>query len=190
MIEAALEWWSDRLQGRLIPIDGKPYMERYFLGTYFRRTVYLQCILMGDTDRGLHNHPWAPAWSILLHGHYKELRLNRAIDPATRSGDYLHFIKPIHIVLRTVRFFNRLGRGVYHRIVMDESTSERVWTLFIRGETTGEGWGFVYAGVGVKPREGYKMLRYRQYNPATDDTPGERDLMPGWKVKMHRMAAV
>ncbi len=200
MIERFLEWWSDRLQGRLIPIDGKPYMERYFLADIdwkffkwrFRRAIYLHCILMGDPDRGLHNHPWAPAFSVILHGFYRELKLSRNIYSGLRMGNHVHFIPSVKYVLRTICWFNSLGKGVFHRIIMDGSTSARVWTLFIRGPATGEGWGFVYPddedlrGNGMHPRGGYERLRYRQYNPETDDAPGERNLLLGFQVKAHR----
>lgn len=199
MMERFLEWWSDRLQGRLIVIDGEPYMERYFLADIdwtffkwrFRRAVYLHCILKGDSHRGLHNHPWAPAFSIILSGYYRELKLSRSIYENTlRQGDIIYFRTPVKYILRTVRFFNSLGRGVFHRILMDSSTSARVWTLFIRGPITFAGWGFVYPDdkdvQDDSMHGGYERLRYRQYHPATEDAPDARVVAPGYRVKSHR----
>jgi hypothetical protein len=199
MMQLFLEWWSDRLPGRMIPIDGKPYMERYFIGDLnftffnwkFRRAFYLQCLLSSDTDAGYHNHPW-PAFSIILSGFYKELRLSHTINPISLIDGYKYLLdwkNPLRILTRKVWLFNRLGTDLFHRIVLDETTSARVWTLFVRGPATPHGWGFMYPLHSPGPGENemsITALRWRQFAKADNDDPSERKLLPGKQVKQYR----
>lgn len=198
MIEMFLEWLSDRLQGRLIPIDGTPYMERYYIGDLklwkFRRSFYLQCLLASDTDAGFHNHPW-PGFSIILSGFYKELRLNYKINPLSLIDGYRYPVeyKAIGVLIRRVWLFNRLGTDVFHRIVIGGDVSARVWTLFVRGPATPHGWGFMYPlhspGPG-KNEIAISALRWRQFAAADNDDPAERRLISGKLVKAHRTGAL
>ncbi|MEJ2214959.1 MAG: hypothetical protein P8Y20_13150, partial [Gammaproteobacteria bacterium] len=51
---------------------GEPYLERYHL---FRLPggggVYIHRFIDSDPDRGLHDHPWKAAVSLILSGSYK-----------------------------------------------------------------------------------------------------------------------
>ena len=56
--------------------DQTPYLERYHL---FRLPlgyqVYLHRFVANDPGRGLHNHPWKAAFSLVLCGEYEEIRM-------------------------------------------------------------------------------------------------------------------
>lgn len=197
MMQMFLEWWSDRLKGRAILIDDKPYMERYFIGDInlrffkwrFRRSFYLQCLLSSDTDAGFHNHPW-PGFSIILSGFYKELYLNHRLHPRVlHDGErYSVIAGRARILARKVGLFNRLGVDKFHRIVLDETTSARVWTLFVRGPATHYGWGFMYPLHSSFDGNRIEItgLRWRQFAGPDNDNPAERQLSPAKVIKQYR----
>lgn len=56
---------------KLIQIDGKPYLERYFAGRYIGFDIWLHRFLSADGDRHLHNHPFRSE-SAVLCGLYRE----------------------------------------------------------------------------------------------------------------------
>lgn len=115
-----LYWLTGFLPCRIISDGERPYLERYFVCRLFGRNVYIHRFVASDPDRGLHDHPWSWALSIVLAGHYLEER---------RTGT------------RTVRWLNRITADTFHRVLKPEGAAD-VWTLFIHGARSKE-WGFL-----------------------------------------------
>ncbi|NMV37208.1 hypothetical protein [Ralstonia insidiosa] len=120
-MRAILMWITSFLPARIISDNGHPYLERYYVGTLFGVRFYLHRFVGSDPDRGVHDHPWAWARSIVLAGWYLEER---------RTG------------LRTVRWFNSLEGDTFHRIIKPEGMSD-VWTLFYHKAGDVKPWGFM-----------------------------------------------
>ena len=133
MIERLLEALTARLPCRFIDgEEGEPYLERYYLGGALGWHAYLHRFVDSDPDRGLHDHPWGRALSLVLVAGYDEIRGDpRADGPVTRR-----FVRPWRI--------NRLRGEDYHRVVL--RARRPAWTLFLHGPRT-KGWGFVQNGV-------------------------------------------
>ena len=64
MIRRALFRYTARRPCRLIDIEGRPYLERYYLGSLFGVTAYLHRFVGYDSDREVHDHPW----TLFVHG--------------------------------------------------------------------------------------------------------------------------
>ena len=110
--------------------DQSPYLERYhFLKLPFGYQVYLHRFVASDPGRGLHNHPWNRALSLVLCGEYAEIRM------ADGRDDH---------ALRTRRIraghLNWINGSVFHRINL--TASNEVWTLFMHGPKA-KSWGFL-----------------------------------------------
>ena len=135
-MEAWLHRFSAGRPCRLITGDqGEPYLERYYLTGLFGWHLYLHRFVDSDPDRGLHDHPWNRAFSLILTGGYDEIRA--LVGPPTRPDDSGNE--------RTVRRFrapgrlNRLRGHDYHRVVLRPGVP--AWTLFLHGPRV-KGWGF------------------------------------------------
>jgi len=126
MIRRALYRLTAGLRCRLISRDGRPYLERYYLGRIGPVTAYLHRFVGRDGDEETHDHPWR-AVSIVLAGGYTEER-------ARLNGD-----QPPLIRLRRVRRGNALALHSLHRIA---ETAPDTWTLFLHGPHR-KRWGFV-----------------------------------------------
>ena len=75
---------SDRLPCRFIDgPKGEPYLERYYLIGLFGWHAYLHRFVDSDPDRGLHDHPWGRAVSLVLSGAYREIRFADATKQHT-----------------------------------------------------------------------------------------------------------
>lgn len=130
MIQRLLMDISGRLPCRIISDGDKPYLERYYLTTLFGTRFYLHRFVASDPDRGLHDHPWRWAFSIILLGWYWE---------DTRYG------------LRKVRWFNKLTGDTFHRVILfgpsqdlhDYDSTPEVWTLFMHKAQREKPWGFL-----------------------------------------------
>lgn len=118
MLNRILYRIASRLPARMISDNGRPYLERYFVASGLGVTVYLHRFVDSDPARGLHDHPWPWAFSVLLLGHYWEL---------TRQGG------------RRVRWFNWLAGDSFHMVVIDRP----VWSLFVHRSKRTKGWGFL-----------------------------------------------
>lgn len=132
MIERLLYAITARLPCRLIDGEhGEPYLERYYLFGAFGWYAYLHRFVDSDPDRGLHDHPWDRAVSLVLTGGYDEIR--------PRVND------PDHTLTRTLRPWriNRLRGTDFHRVVL--RGGRPAWTLFMHGPRV-KGWGFVQHG--------------------------------------------
>lgn len=148
MIRRLLYAISGRLPCRLINDGDRPYLERYYVGRAFGWTVYLHRFVGSDPARGLHDHPWDRAYSLVLSGRYYE---------QTRSG------------WRLVRWFNRLTGDTFHRVVLMDGMPH-VWTLFCHGAYT-KRWGF------MKPIDtvaGEELLLWVPHAYKTDEASGKQ----------------
>ncbi len=131
--------WPNRLLYRLSAFcrcrvidgpDGQSYLERYHLTRLpFGYRVYLHRFVASDPGRGLHNHPWRHALSLVLSGTYRETRmLGAAADNA----------------LRTRRLgagrINFISGNLFHRI--DIPAGGECWSLFLHAPSVGS-WGFL-----------------------------------------------
>jgi hypothetical protein len=133
MIQSLLFRLTARLPCRLIDGErGEPYLERYYLAGAFGWHAYLHRFVDSDPDRGLHDHPWGRALSLVLSGGYEEIRAG-----AGGTGDpRIRFVRPWRI--------NRLKGRDFHRVVL--RGGRPAWTLFLHGPRR-KGWGFVQNGV-------------------------------------------
>lgn len=125
-VRAFLMWLTARLPGRVYNDNGVPFLERYFVACFFGTTVYLHRFVVSDPDRGLHDHPWGWAFSLVLSGRYVELR---------RNGE-----------LRFIEWFNLLSGNTFHRVLLQHDGFSgkpmQCWTLFVHGPKR-KGWGFL-----------------------------------------------
>jgi hypothetical protein len=121
--------------------DGSLYMRRHWIfnpyDVDYTRTwkwlpsVRLHWIRRADSDRHLHDHPWA--WrTIILKGWYVEERIGG------------------HTYRREAGYTGTMDFGEFHRI--QEVSPDGVWTLFITWRKQGT-WGFLVDGVKVPYRE-------------------------------------
>lgn len=174
-----LYWLSGRLPCRLINDGDRPYLERYYVGRLFGLTFYLHRFVGSDPARGLHDHPWDRAYSLILSGWYFE---------ETRSG------------MRKVRWFNRLTGDSFHRVVLpplgiktatgvrQASWKQPCWTLFCHGPYT-KRWGF------MKPIDtvaGEELLLWVPHKHQTDEASGKQrwwDTAPHGVDERRRMPA-
>ncbi|MCM2547615.1 hypothetical protein [Burkholderia glumae] len=114
---------SSRLPCRIIADGNKPYLERYYLATMFGVRFYLHRFVASDPDRGLHDHPWPWAFSVILAGWYWEV---------TRGN------------CARVRWFNFLIGDSFHRVVLPlDRGVDNVWTLFAHRAKRSKPWGFL-----------------------------------------------
>jgi hypothetical protein len=132
VIENLLYRISARLPCRFIDgEEGEPYLERYYLFGALGWHAYLHRFVDSDPDRGLHDHPWTRAVSLVLTGGYDEHR---------PTGDDTEAILVRNI--RPLRL-NFLRGEDFHRVVLREGRP--AWTLFFHGPRV-KGWGFVQEG--------------------------------------------
>lgn len=107
-----------------------PYLERYhLLKLPFGYQVYLHRFVASDPGRGLHNHPWKAAVSLVLCGEYEEVRMADGRDD--------HALKTRRI---RAGHLNWINGSVFHRINL--TGSNEVWTLFVHGPKA-KSWGFL-----------------------------------------------
>jgi hypothetical protein len=133
VIDRLLYRLSARLPCRLIDGEnGEPYLERYYVFGALGWHLYLHRFVDSDPDRGLHDHPWGRAVSLVLSGGYDELR------PAGAD-----FERPRCRRIRPGRL-NFLRGEDFHRVVLRDRRP--AWTLFAHGPRV-KGWGFVQGGV-------------------------------------------
>jgi hypothetical protein len=131
MIERLLRALSDRLPCRFIDGEGgEPYLERYYLFGVFGWHAYLHRFVDSDPDRGLHDHPWDRALSLVLVAGYDEIRGGAAGCAPPR------FVRPWRL--------NWLRGRDFHRVVL--RGGRPAWTLFLHGPRV-KGWGFLQNGI-------------------------------------------
>lgn len=123
-----LYWATQWLRVRVIEVDGRPYLERYYVGKVFGVTAYLHRFVRGDSERWLHDHPWRLAVSVVLAGKYVEERLQWLCPTAGLVKKRV-----------TVRRGNVIRGQDFHRII---EVQPGTWTLFMHGARV-KGWGFM-----------------------------------------------
>jgi len=149
VIEPLLFRLTARLPCRFIDGEGgEPYLERYYLFGAFGWHAYIHRFVDSDPDRGLHDHPWGRAVSLVLAGGYDELR---------PSGGDLR--QPVARHLRPGRL-NWLRGQDYHRVVL--RAGRPAWTLFLHGPRV-KGWGFVQGGTYRPMAQDAGDLRHRDW---------------------------
>lgn len=131
VIAKLLYHFTGNLRCRIINGNqGEPYLERYHLFRLPRGGgVYIHRFIDSDPDRGLHDHPWKSAVSLILAGSYSELRLQ---EDGNRKQVVDRVLSPLRL--------NILHGDDFHRIVLRDK--KPVWTLFAH---TGKykDWGFL-----------------------------------------------
>lgn len=118
MIRRFLRWLTDRLPVVVKEDKGVAFLERYHLGTFAGARWYLHHYIASDPDRGLHDHPWSWAVTIILAGWYIEERRDR---PRIRSIGYT------------------MDGDTFHRVILPAGST--MWSLFVHGPYT-KPWGF------------------------------------------------
>ena len=107
MIQRLLEALTDRLPCRFIEGEGgEPYLERYYLLGVLGWHVYLHRFVDSDPDRGLHDHPWGRALSLVLVAGYDEIRS----EPGAEGRTIRRFVRPWRV--------NWLRGDTFHRVVL------------------------------------------------------------------------
>lgn len=133
MIRKLLFKLSGSLPCRLINLDNKPYLERYYVGQLFGVMFYLHRFVSPDSERHVHNHPWCWGRALILAGSYIE---ERAIDLSPRASE-----SGAVTYERRVRFWNKVNGNTFHRV---KNAAPETWTLFIHGKRDDvKGWGFL-----------------------------------------------
>jgi hypothetical protein len=130
-----LHWLTGFLPARIINDGQRDYLERYYVTTIFGMRIYLHRFIGSDPDRGLHDHPWSWAFSLILAGFYYEQR---------RDG------------IRRRRWGNWLTGDSFHRVILpridgnygihledQEPEYQPCWTLFIHRAKKNKSWGFL-----------------------------------------------
>jgi hypothetical protein len=131
--------WPNRLLYRLSAYfrcrvingpDAQPYLERYhLLRLPCGYRVYLHRFVASDPGRGLHNHPWRHAMSLLLCGSYQETRM---LGADSDNALQRRRLRPGQL--------NYISGEVYHRINIEPGTE--CWSLFLHAPKTRD-WGFI-----------------------------------------------
>ena len=154
---------------RLIHSDnGRPYLERYYVGKFFGRYYFLHRFVNPHSDEWLHDHPYDRATSRVLAGGYRERRARLLGTYACYPDGYDRLVDLVMKPDRYVTRSNSLRRGDFHQIVAIEPET---WTLFSHGEWAGD-WGaaepmndrfsrMLRQGGGDIRRFGYRIIRGR-----------------------------
>ena len=125
---------------RVIEVGGKPYLERYFIGTWLGRKIWLHRFVSEDAERTVHNHPWT-ALSVILTGGYSEEVARRALAPSNDKRHYRFVLNYSYHDL-IAPSINLITAKHMHRIV---SVMPNTWTLMLVGKRHGRGWSFFTA---------------------------------------------
>lgn len=151
MFDCLLWWFTGFRPYREISEAGRPYLDRYYLCSIGKWRVYIHCFVGSDPDRGLHDHPWRKAYSLILCGWYWEIT----------SYD-----------VRKIRWFNALTGDSRHRVVLPAGV-KRCWTLFIHTAPDEKPWGFFRpVGKDLDPQfEGVLLFTpWKKFTPGTPET--------------------
>jgi hypothetical protein len=147
VVESLLHRITDRLPCRIIDGEqGEPYLERYYLAGLDRFGLkgwhaYLHRFVDSDPDRGLHDHPWNRAVSLVLSGGYDELRF--ATGPGQIGVDSAAAGQRTLVRRIGPGRLNLLRGTDYHRVLLRDGRP--AWTLFLHGPRV-KGWGFLRSG--------------------------------------------
>jgi hypothetical protein len=172
MMHNFLMWLTARLPAREITSDGRPYLERYFIGQLWGWTFYFHRFLASDPGRGLHDHPWNLGVSVLLAGKYYE-RYLRGItcygEQLGRRNRYLfipNFIRPLY----------------WHRVILIKNRP--VWTLFFHTAWVRH-WGFLDT-VQLSSTCGIKLERSSETIDVAGNSRWWKTAATGAELRVHR----
>jgi hypothetical protein len=146
MMRALLYWFAGYLPCRIIAEADRPYLERYYLATLFGWQFYLHRFVASDPDRGLHDHPWPRAFSIILAGWYWEETRGKPRRIAwfnSLTGDTFHrvVLPRAFLAAEVAAAFDKYGRTA--AIPTPEALPADCWTLFFHRNTRSKEWGFL-----------------------------------------------
>ena len=112
--------------------DQQPYLERYHLMRLpFGYRAYLHRFVASDPGRGLHNHPWRHALSLVLCGSYQEVKMRDAHSDNRLSTRRIGAGR-----------FNFISGETFHRVNIADNAE--CWSLFIHAPKA-KSWGFIQA---------------------------------------------
>lgn len=160
------------LPARLINIDGRPYLERYFVARILGVTVYLHRFVSPDRERHLHNHPWGWGRAVVLSGGYDEEVVTDLCPAVGPSGCVTE--------TRRIRWYNRVDGAHFHRIANAERGT---WTLFMHGPrsriqlgmaSVSKGWGFLERADNATVFKPYKSARSEWWKTAPKGRDSDR----------------
>jgi hypothetical protein len=110
--------------------DRQPYLERYHVMCLpFGYQVYLHRFVASDPGRGLHNHPWQRALSLVLSGGYLETRMLGATEDNVLQTRWIGAGR-----------FNLISGETFHRVNLPRG--RECWSLFIHAPKA-KTWGFI-----------------------------------------------
>jgi hypothetical protein len=153
-------WYTGNLPCKIIKDGDKPYLERYYIGTVLDWRFYIHRFVASDPDRGLHNHPWRWAISIILIGFYYEIT---------------------HYGTRTVKWINGLVGDSFHRVILPDGRKD-VWTLFFHHAPRSKHWGFLR-------EKGQLGIVYSPHHPKGNEPEDWWTVAPKGKHCEKRLAA-
>lgn len=106
------------------------YLERYYLFKNEGFTCDAHRFIASDPDAP-HDHPWNWAVSIQLSGTCHELRLNDRTNHTLLASN------------RHIGTVSLLRDTDYHRVVLNPTGKNDIWTLFLHPPVRCQGWGFL-----------------------------------------------
>jgi len=137
--ETMLELTKD-MPCKVIEVNGKPYLERYFAGTTADDyDVFVHHFLSADGDRHLHSHP-RDSYSLPVVGGYLEETTQGAHwrNPFMMNPGMVEMLSSL-ITFPCLNHFDRMGMKVFcrHITVFDwhriAEVKPNTWSLFIVG---------------------------------------------------------
>jgi hypothetical protein len=127
-----------------IVLEGKLYLRRYYLSPrHWKAKLFLHHIVLPDSGRDVHSHPWSFK-SLILSGGYREL-----------------VVWPTHRILQNLEIVHTAGTLLsnpashVHRIL---SVKPNTWTLVLAGKAVNV-WGFWVKGASGE----YAFVDHRSY---------------------------
>lgn len=145
---------------RFIRQDGRPYIERYYLGTFAGVVHYLHRYVGADGgDQGIHDHPWRWSFGLVLVGGYFQRVLKFICSRhgfITRSN----FVGPWRL--------NWLPPERAHQIT---AVLPETWSYFAHSKAKVKGWGFHKLQRDVATQEIRGVLYSNPYQDKEDEDP-------------------
>lgn len=131
MLRRALFRITATLPCRLIKLNDKSYLERYYVGRLFGLVWYLHRFVSSDDERAVHDHPWSWSASLILVGGYLEERVRYLVGPGDGWKSDMRRMFPGRLNIIRARDF--------HRVIKPKPDT---WTLFCHRYWSKE-WGFL-----------------------------------------------
>lgn len=151
-----------------IPINGEPYLQRYFAQELNHIDIWIHRFLSADGERHVHSHPFEFCTGVLLGG-YKEEMLDIHGEKAfherrqinTNQLDLIDFIlgdcKPeLFVQMRSVDLYD------WHRIA---EVQPQTWTIMLVDKRRLKTWHFLGDDGSVETRMSSPRDWYKDYKP-------------------------